>query len=169
MGRYSDEQKAESIRRARALLERLDAEDAARAEAEVGGDNSHHFSPEPGLTQSCGVLPLLSTEPLDRWRAKAEEREAQRKREKKMTDAQQAKQWEQWCDARITRALAEHTRGSEQAIGEALGTIREQLREEIKNAVGELRAELTVAKAHERGGPVIDLPALSFQRRGNAA
>jgi hypothetical protein len=44
-----------------------------------------------------------------------------------------------------------------QSMGQALGEIRAQLRDEIRAAVGELRAELAIARAHD-SGKVVDLP-----------
>ena len=76
--------------------------------------------------------------------------------------------WNRWCDARIAAALAEQDRIHIKATGQALAQFRKQLRDEIAEQIGLLRAELTIAKAHD-AGRVIDLPALPLRRRGDAA
>jgi hypothetical protein len=165
VSRYTDEQKAESFRRARELLAEGDAWTPYEPAADLSKGEHAPLLPSTENRDDHLIrygLPLADPHRAERWRREAEDR---RNGENRMTDAE----WAQWADRRIAAALAEHARGTEAAVGEALGEVREQLREEIKNAVGELRAELTVKATHERGGPVIDLPALQFQRRGNAA
>ena len=56
------------------------------------------------------------------------------------------------------------------AIAQVLAGMRRQLREEVATAVGELRAELHVAKTWENApGQVIDLPAFPLGRKNDAA
>ena len=76
--------------------------------------------------------------------------------------------WNRWCDARIAAAMAERDRIHIEATGQALATIRRQLRDEFAEQLGQLRAELTVQRAHE-SGQVLDLPRLPWRRRSDAA
>jgi hypothetical protein len=63
-------------------------------------------------------------------------------------NAQRTRDWEKWADSRIARALDERDRAIVEATGQAVGMIREQLRDEIQEAVGKLRAE----SHHRQGG-----------------
>jgi hypothetical protein len=107
MSRYSAEEKAESTRRARALLERLDArlysadEDVASADDRRAARNlAYEPAPEDALS---------------RWKREALELEATRDRERIQTaaelNAQRTRDWEAWADARIAAALVERDRG----------------------------------------------------------
>ena len=56
-----------------------------------------------------------------------------------------------WRDAAMT-----------EAVGKALGEIRKQLRSEFEEQLGQLRADVTIQRAHERheqdhGGEIIDM------------
>jgi hypothetical protein len=90
---------------------------------------------------------------------------------RKLTDAEGSR-WQRYIDGQIntaiSAAMAEHKMladARQEAVGKALGEVRKQLREEIAAEVGQLRADLTVEKAH--GGEIIDLPALPLRdRRG---
>jgi hypothetical protein len=64
-------------------------------------------------------------------------------------------------------ARLEMTEEWTEAIGEALGTIREQLRDETREAVGQLRAEFNVQRASEKA-EVIDLPRMQWKRHSAA-
>jgi hypothetical protein len=76
--------------------------------------------------------------------------------------------WNKWCDARIAAALAEHDRVTMEATGQALGMVRKQLRDEFAERLGQLRAEISIAKAHE-DGQVVDLPSPLVRKRRDAA
>jgi hypothetical protein len=171
MGKYSAEQKAASIARAHELLAGVDAQLAiADTERTIRAARAERgYSPGPSSMQSFGRLPLLSAEPMNRWRREQEELEAKRNREKNaMTDAEQAKQWAEWADARIARALAEHDRLMNDVLGQVIAEERKSMRDYVAEQIGKLRAELNVAKAHE-SGKILDLPALSGWRRYDAA
>jgi hypothetical protein len=119
-------------------------------------------------------IPLANPHGLERWRREAE---AKRKWEKTMTDAQQARQWQQWVDGRIAAALEEddgkRARALADLIGEALASERieqrKRVREEIRTAVAELRAELGGTKLSPQNtraeGAIIDLPSFPTPRK----
>ena len=165
MSRYSDEEKAEIIARARAALEEPDDMPSHQAVAEEA-------APAPRLTQSFCDMPLLSSEPMRRWKREAEEAEARRAEYREQTtaevNAKRTRDWERWCDARIARAIECERTDILKAAGQAVGMIREQLRDEIQEAVGGLRAELNVLRAAEKAD-VITLPALPLRRRSSDA
>jgi TPP-dependent trihydroxycyclohexane-1,2-dione (THcHDO) dehydratase len=116
---------------------------------------------------------------LTRWRREAEaqerafarERAADKQREQRLMDekTQSDASWNAWADRKIAVALEAHGFNEIQtdAIGMTLAEERKAMREEIQAAIGELRAELAVQRAHE-SGTVIDLPALP-RRRSDAA
>ena len=112
--------------------------------------------PEPG-TQSFGDMPLLSSEPIKRWRREAEEAEQRRAAAEVQTsaeiNAQRTRDWERWLAGHLEIERAAMIEG----VGEALGQVRAQLRDEIQEAVGQLRAEISIQRAHE-SGKVTDLP-----------
>jgi hypothetical protein len=135
--------------------------------------------PEPSATQSFSDMPLLSSARSERSRREALEAEAQRNREKQMTDAEQSKKWAEWVEQRIADALAEHTRATEKddgeraraladLIGEALAGERAEQRKrigaQIQTAIGELRAELAKSRGVAEGA-IIDLPAFPVPRK----
>jgi hypothetical protein len=156
---------------ARATLERLNAEQY-RVDA-AAFDEAEEETPErPWPTRRDFLDPMTrSGAPMQRWheqgeafkRACEEEREARRQREAEIVRAYQQK------------AAAEHETFSQNQIeilGGVIAEIRAQLRDEIQTAVGELRAELTIARTSiTRDGAtreVIDLPA-GWWRRPDAA
>jgi hypothetical protein len=120
---------------------------------------------------------------LTRWRREAEaqerafarERAADKQREQDiMTERTQSDaSWNAWCDRKIAAALEAHGFNEIQtdAIGMTLAEERKAMREEIQAAIDELRAELALQRAHDvpKVGEIIDLPALSLRRRGDAA
>jgi hypothetical protein len=151
MSRYTPEQKAESIRRARELLAELAARDAEDPDA--------RSSMTPW---SMTYEPV--EDPLDRWRREQLEAESRRDRERVQTaaelNAQRAKDWEAWADAIVARALVEHDRISQEATGRALGIVRKQLRDEL----AKLQARVAALETKQRAvvaGDVIDLQASS--------
>lgn len=85
----------------------------------------------------------------------------------KLTNSETAR-WKSYIDgqinAAVSAAMAEHRMLADarrEAVGKALGEVRAKLREEIVAAVGELRADLTIEKAHAGDrATVIDLPAV---------
>lgn len=81
-----------------------------------------------------------------------------------------ARQWTAFVDTRIAHFFAQHDKVRLEAMGTALGMMRKQLREEIAAEVGQLRAEVTLQRAHagaRDSGEVIDLPWP--RRRSDAA
>jgi hypothetical protein len=56
-----------------------------------------------------------------------------------------------------------------EVVGEALGKIRKQLRKEISAEVGQLRAEISIAKRAHGDSQVIDLPSPLIRKRRDAA
>ena len=76
--------------------------------------------------------------------------------------------WDRWCDARIAAALAERDRIHIETTGIALAKIRKQLRAEFVEQLGQLRAELTIQRAHE-SGRVLDMPNPLVRRRRDVA
>jgi hypothetical protein len=117
---------------------------------------------------------------LTRWRreAQAQERAFARKRaadKQREQDILTAKtqadaSWNAWADRKIAAALEAHgfNRLQTDALGMTLAAERKSMREEIAAAVGELRAEVNMQRAAERG-QILDLPALPLRRRSNAA
>jgi hypothetical protein len=87
---------------------------------------------------------------------------ARRMRERELLQCR-APDWSE-IDARIAAAFDEQ----DEVIGIVLAEERERMREEITEAVGELRAELTIARAHE-AGRVIDMPSPLLRKRGGTA
>jgi hypothetical protein len=150
MSRYTPEQKAESIRRARALLAELDARD---------GEDARSSMTQPG---SMTYEPV--EDPLEKWRREQLEAEARRDRERVQTaaelNAQRVKDWEAWAVAIVARALAEHDKISQEATGRALGMIRKQLRDEFAKLASRVAALETKQRAVV-AGDVIDLQASS--------
>ena len=165
MGRYSDEEKAESIRRAYETLERLDEQRAA-ADAE----------PEPAWPTRPDILDPMqrSSAGMDKWRGQAAAAEARREkaREREQTmdeiNAQRSAQWDAFVRGHIEAALTEHDKICQEAIGMALAHERKLMRDHVAEQLGQLRADLTIAKAHERG-KVTDLPNPLTVRKRNAA
>ncbi len=82
-----------------------------------------------------------------------------------MTDAEIAALVDSRIDAAF-KARAWHDDARQDAIAKFFSEVRKQLRQEILTAVGELRAEVQIAKAAElrRDGAVVDLPALPLRR-----
>ena len=158
----TNEEKAESIRRARELLEQLDAEDAARAARSAMPQTC--VVAESQLTQSFGDMPLLSSEPMRKWRAEAEEAEARRAqyRERTMSElnAQRTKDWETWLE----RHLEFEREAILKAAGQAVGMIRAQLRDEFAEQLGQLRAEFNMLRSADKAD-VVTLPRLPLYRR----
>ncbi len=63
----------------------------------------------------------------------------------------QQRQWDDWVRAHIANALAEHRELLTEAMGEALSTIRKQLRDEFAAEIAALRLHLTVQTSIARG------------------
>jgi hypothetical protein len=124
---------------------------------------------------------------LTRWRREAEaqerafarERAADKQREQPLLSekTQSDASWNEWCARKIDDALMEFT---ENVLVETVTEIQKEtrakieavigeLRDEFAEQIGQLRAEITIAKAHDTGGTVIDLPALPLRRRSDAA
>jgi hypothetical protein len=166
MSRYTPEEIQARIAEARDLLADMDAADAlaarsSMADAESESDRKYRYG-----------IRLAKSDGLERRRREAE---ATRKQEQKMlTDAEEARRWEQWVERRIADALAQHTRATEQddeeraraladLIGDVLAGERKRVREQIQTAVAELRAELNLQR-----GQILDLPN-PLRRRTHAA
>jgi hypothetical protein len=50
-----------------------------------------------------------------------------------------------------------------QAVGDALGEIRKQLRSEFQEQLGLIRADLAIHSAHDAGSEIIDLPMVPLR------
>lgn len=103
---------------------------------------------------------------LEKWRREAREQEdrfarerAQRSQEAIRLEQLRVGQWDQWLRGHLNNGRAFMT----ESIGMALGQMRRQLRDEIAEQIGQWRAEITIANAHN-AGQVIDLPALPLRR-----
>jgi hypothetical protein len=91
--------------------------------------------------------------------------------ERKLTDAE-ALRWRAYIDGRvaagIAAALAERDMLSDArlaATGKALGAFRAQLRQEMQEQIGSLRADVEIiSKAHAGDSKVVDLPAFIGKR-----
>jgi hypothetical protein len=105
---------------------------------------------------------LLAYEPTEdalmRWKREALEAEAARANAQVQTTAelnqQRTRDWEQWADARIARALAEHDRVAAEATGEAIA-------EFVGKKLAKLEARIAALEGRQqRGfddGDVLDL------------
>jgi hypothetical protein len=80
-----------------------------------------------------------------------------------------SRQWDAWVQAHIARALAQHDKVRLAAMGAALGMMRKQLREEIAAEVGQLRAEVTLQRAHAGAGDNGEVILPWPRRRSDAA
>jgi hypothetical protein len=161
MGRYSDEQKQQSLRRARELLEQLDAEDAAGA-AEAEAESS--YSPEPNPMQSFGRLPLLSCAQADRVCAAAAAFQRERERAiaaRKAEEARIIREHQQAAERASMREMAEQWT---EVLGEVIAEERQRMRDCVTEQIGQLRGELAVQRAAE----VIDLPPMQWKRHSTA-
>jgi ABC-type Zn2+ transport system substrate-binding protein/surface adhesin len=157
MSRYSEEDKRRILEEARATLADMadlpTIEELAERELEPSAED-----------------------PVARWRREHEERDAERaayrQREADDNNARRTRDWEQWADARIAKAIAEHDRNLNlnQVLGETVSKIRHEFRHAIAEAIGELRRELARAKAHDDGS-LVDLPSPLIRkvRDNNAA
>jgi hypothetical protein len=74
--------------------------------------------------------------------------------------------WKKFIDAKIAAANAERDKIWRDVFGALISEVRKQLRSEIVTAVGELRADVTIEKAHagEHNG-VVKLPSWFNRRR----
>ena len=107
---------------------------------------------------SCG-LPLLSSEPLQKWKREAEQsakreeeaREARRRRD----DEAVAANWDSWW-AEIDRRVEQHVTYTREVMGEAtgqaIGELCADLREEFQSAIAEMQRsfEAKLAASEER-------------------
>jgi hypothetical protein len=165
MSRYTPEQKAESIARARELLAECDARDAEPA-AEVTNMSTFEPPPGPSAMQSFGLLPLLSSEPMDRWRREAEELERTRRQGCQHHKAEERRIMRERQQAAERAARVEMTEEWTEVIGEVIAEEHQSMRDHVAEQIGLLRAELTVQRtAHAKGGEILDLPAVSSWRR----
>jgi hypothetical protein len=161
MSRYSDEEKAESIRRARELLEQLDARPPYEPAGEDALQAAHRLD-----------FPPLE-DPVAKWRREALEIEAKCDRERVQTaaelNAERTAQWEAWADARIAAALAEHDRILVKTLGGVVAEERKRQRDEL----AKLAARIEALETKQRGvddGAVVELPSLLIRKvRGDAA
>lgn len=170
MSQYTPEERTAILAEARAALEptageRTDVADHAGAEA----------WPARGP-----LIPVRSTAAMDRWRAEQVALESERKdaRERQQADDERQREravnkkmrnddgWNQWAIGLIRRELAEHDDSVAEAVAKFTVDEIDKVRAELLAAIGELRAEFAVARAHDDGS-VIDLPMLP--RRHDAA
>jgi hypothetical protein len=92
----------------------------------------------------------------DRWRREATKAEAERKRERdaKLTDTQAAQ-----LEARLIGLVASEREIVLQIVGETLGLFIKQIRDEIAEQVGELRAETNTLRSIDGADNITELPA----------
>jgi hypothetical protein len=129
-------------------------------------------------------LALRPFDPLERWRAEAEQLAAKaaederelRERERLMRETPQA--WEDWFVAQLRRHLAEHVQPSFDGIAEGVGTLIAELRHRLdacEKLIGEQRelihtlqvehAKLGIKLAELRTDTVLSqMPGLNSQR-----
>jgi hypothetical protein len=137
----------------REMLRDMDAADAIQAARTAVPQT--WGTPEPSSMQSFGLLPLLSSAPMERWRREHKEIERKQKQGRAAMKAEEA------------RIMREREQAAERAAQE-----RQRMRDYVAEQLGLLRAELTLKAAAERTherGQIIDLPALPLRRRSNAA
>jgi hypothetical protein len=88
-------------------------------------------------------------------------------------EMQRSRDWTAFVDSRIEHALAERAWRDEarmEATGKALGEIRKQLRAEIQEQIGLLRADITIEKAAERReADVVELPQFLGKRNARSS
>jgi hypothetical protein len=206
MSRYTHEEIERHKREIRATLARLNDQEMA-AKFEMPNvrqldepEPARPWGSTPDMHNAGGALPLLPNTSMDKWRAEAAETEHRRQREREARDLAQEK--DRWMATQAAafgarRAQAAQRREIDAAISAALNCkdhdlfktlveiivrLREERHAEIKEALGELRAELAeygrrgaetvkqlrreiaVAKAHDDGGRIVDLPKGSWKR-----
>lgn len=78
--------------------------------------------------------------------------------------------WRNYIDARIAAAVAAeladirmHAEAQQKAVAIFVADVRRQLREEIVAAVGDLRADITIEKAHTSGA-LVEIPKFLSRR-----
>jgi hypothetical protein len=146
------EQKAAMIAESREMLKRLNDERAS-ARTEVPPDDD----------------PLANLPPpedrIARWKREANEQTAREeaaaaelKRQQQQTErAYKLAEVEARLEARLEQTIATRLAAEREYLGELLPAVIVELRKEIQTAVGELRAEMNVRSAHDKG-KVVDLP-----------
>lgn len=107
-------------------------------------------APSP-LRQAGGKFPLLSSQPMDAWREKSEERERQRE----MARAE-LREREEKIAARqaLADGFADAHRGFTSFQGEVLGKMISEVRQQLRAEIAEVRkevAELRSAARHDHG------------------
>ncbi len=138
----------------------------------------------PARDDLAEALAAPAADPLEQWRSYHAERDAARKRaradlrrqerehtEAVMTKAECDAAWNEWADRKIAAALEQRSSFSEferDVIGMTLAEERKKMRAELAEAIGQLRAELNMQRAHDKG-TIIDLPALPRRRTNGAA
>jgi hypothetical protein len=89
---------------------------------------------------------------LEEWREfhaerdKARERETRRRQRierETRTTSEDADDWNRWAEAHVRRGIDEYREVLLQAVGEVLGEVRQQLREEFDEKLSALRRELS--------------------------
>ena len=103
---------------------------------------------------------------LTQWRAKAAERDAKWAEERTRRREAEAEHIRQQQEA--AEPMAAFSESQMKILGAVIAELRKQLRAEMQTAVGELRAEVAVARSINRG-EILDLPALPLRRRSDAA
>jgi hypothetical protein len=167
VSRYSDEQKRESVRRARELLARFDAQDAAQPARDLMPELELWRSAEENDRLIRYGLSLAVTDPNgERWRAEAETFARECEQEVANRRAREAEIIRQRQEAeREMTELPEYLRD---VLAAVVAELRRQMRDEIQTAVGELRAELTIQRAADNS-KILDLPPLPLRRSSGAA
>lgn len=153
----TNEEKQQSLARARALLEEL----ADMPPYEPAAENVHRTA------RNLAYEPV--EDELTRWKREALEDQARRDAVQMQTTTQlnaaRTKDWEQWADARIACALAEHDRITIEATGAAMA-------EYVGKKLAKLEARLDALERKQRGlddGDVVDLPSPLLRKRHDAA
>ena len=104
-----------------------------------------------------------SSEPLQRWKREAVE--TKRKQEQAQAEMKAHEQamstkriqadasWNAWLAAGVkaARAAEPFTKLQVDVLGAVVAEVRQQMRDHVAEQIGLLRAELTIAKANERG------------------
>jgi hypothetical protein len=185
MSRYTAEEKAESLRRARELLEQLNADGygvgAEYGEAEKCDASAFDEAERPAWPTRRDILDPMSrsSEPLERWKREQEELECRRQREREASARQEQRimterkvqsdaEWNAWLNAAIeaerksmfdihAQVIAEERKNYRAEIQRQVADAARKLRTEFNRQLRELRAEL------RDEGTVVDLPKGSWR------
>lgn len=145
----TDEERAEVINRAYETLDRLEGLENRAAEAAERTNRD-----------------ALSECPLEKWerlRPPPPPRLSSQSSTVELAQ-QRAQEWDDWARAIVKQELETERAVLIEGAGQALGEIRQQLRDEIAKQIDQVRADFTLARAHD-DGKVLDLPAPPLRKR----